>query len=122
LLAAVGIKLRFPGNSDEITWMIPVLVLGIPIFDTTLVFISRLRRGLNPLTTPGRDHLSHRLVHLGLSPRRAVLTIYGVGILLGGLAFAVQVLTLPAAYALFAVVMIVGAISIWRLERVSSRS
>jgi UDP-GlcNAc:undecaprenyl-phosphate GlcNAc-1-phosphate transferase len=76
LLAAVGIKLRFPSNSETITWMIPVLVLALPIFDTTLVFISRLRRGKNPLTTPGKDHVSHRLAVLTGSRREAVLICY----------------------------------------------
>jgi len=47
-LAALGIKLRFE-SSYVITWMIPVLILGIPIFDTTLVVISRLRRGKREL-------------------------------------------------------------------------
>ena len=75
ILAAVGIKLRFPDNVDFVTWMVPVLVLGLPIFDTTLVTISRLRRGLNPLTTPGTDHLSHRLVALGYTRREAVLIL-----------------------------------------------
>ncbi len=118
LLASVGIKLRFLGNSDDITWMIPILVLGVPIFDTTLVFISRLRRGLNPLTTPGRDHLSHRLVKLGLTPRRAVLVIYAIGGVLGALAFVVQYLTLPVAYTLLALVLIGGGIALWKLEQV----
>ena len=75
VLAALAIKLRF-GNSPDVTWLIPILVLGVPIFDTSLVIISRLRRGLNPLTTPGKDHVSHRLVALGLSKREAVLTLY----------------------------------------------
>ena len=62
MLAALGIKLRFPDNVSFVTWMIPVVVLWLPIFDTTLVVISRLRRGVNPLSTPGKDHTSHRLV------------------------------------------------------------
>lgn len=86
LLAALGIKLRFPDNVTFVTWMIPVLVLGVPIFDTTLVFVSRLRRGLNPLTTPGKDHISHRLVAKGMTPREAVLTLYLVGGAFGMLA------------------------------------
>jgi UDP-GlcNAc:undecaprenyl-phosphate/decaprenyl-phosphate GlcNAc-1-phosphate transferase len=117
LLAAVGIKLRFLGASDSITWMIPVLVLGVPIFDTTLVVISRLRRGVNPLTTPGRDHVSHRLVRLGLTPRRAVLAIYAVGGVLGALAFAVQFATLPIAYGLLALVVMVALGALFWLER-----
>ncbi len=76
LLAAVGIKLRFPANSASITWAIPVMVLALPIFDTTLVFISRLRRGKNPLTTAGKDHISHRLARLTGSRREAVLLCY----------------------------------------------
>lgn len=98
LLASVGIKLRFLGHSDTITWMVPVLVLGVPIFDTTLVVVSRLRRRVNPLTTPGRDHLSHRLVRLGLSQRKAVLAIYALGGLLGLVAFAIQFASLTVAY------------------------
>ncbi len=86
MLAAVGIKLRFPQNITAVTWMIPVLVLGLPIFDTGLVIISRLRRGVNPLSTPGKDHLSHRLVARGMSHREAVLTLYLAGGLLGALA------------------------------------
>jgi UDP-GlcNAc:undecaprenyl-phosphate GlcNAc-1-phosphate transferase len=76
LLAAVAIKLRFPSNTVTVTWLIPVMVLAVPIFDTTLVFISRLRRGKNPLTTPGKDHLSHRLARLTGSKREAVLLCY----------------------------------------------
>jgi UDP-GlcNAc:undecaprenyl-phosphate GlcNAc-1-phosphate transferase len=76
MLAAVGIKLRFPASSSTVTWMIPVLVLALPIFDSTLVFISRLRRGKNPLTTPGKDHVSHRLAVLTGSRREAVLLCY----------------------------------------------
>jgi UDP-GlcNAc:undecaprenyl-phosphate GlcNAc-1-phosphate transferase len=117
LLAAVGIKLRFLGHSDDITWMIPILVLGVPIFDTTLVVVSRLRRGVNPLTTPGRDHFSHRLVRLGLTPRRAVLAIYAVGIVLGALAFAVQFATRSIAYGLFALVLLAGLGGLYWLER-----
>ena len=86
VLAALGIKLRFPNNITAVTWMIPVLVLGLPIFDTSLVIISRLRRGVNPLTTPGKDHISHRLVERGLTRREAVLTLYLAAGLLGACA------------------------------------
>jgi UDP-GlcNAc:undecaprenyl-phosphate/decaprenyl-phosphate GlcNAc-1-phosphate transferase len=117
LLASVGIKLRFIGRSDEITWMVPVLVLGVPIFDTTLVVVSRLRRGVNPLTTPGRDHFSHRLVRLGLSHRMTVLAIYVIGGLLGALAFAVQFASLPVAYVVLVLVSLVAIVVLTRLER-----
>jgi UDP-GlcNAc:undecaprenyl-phosphate GlcNAc-1-phosphate transferase len=50
--------------------------LALPIFDTSLVVVSRLRRGVNPFTTAGKDHISHRLVALGLTRRESVLTCY----------------------------------------------
>ncbi len=76
MLAALAIKLRFLSNIPLVTWMVPVCVLGLPIFDTTLVCVSRLRRHVNPFTTAGKDHLSHRLVALGMTRREAVLTCY----------------------------------------------
>jgi UDP-GlcNAc:undecaprenyl-phosphate GlcNAc-1-phosphate transferase len=108
MLAAVGIKLRFPSNSDVITWMVPVLVLGLPIFDVALVFISRLRRGLNPLTTPGMDHTSHRLVALGLTPREAVLTLTVVASACGMLGTYVTQASLVDGYATGALAALAG--------------
>ena len=75
LLAAMGIEPRFPDNSNFVTWMVPIFLFGLPIFDMTLVVVSRLRRGLSP-NTAGRDHTSHRLVRLGFSSREAVLILY----------------------------------------------
>jgi UDP-GlcNAc:undecaprenyl-phosphate GlcNAc-1-phosphate transferase len=70
--------------------MIPLIVLGLPIFDTALVSLSRLRRGKNPLTTPGHDHVSHRLVSWGFSHRQAVLVVYVICSLLGLAGFMVS--------------------------------
>jgi UDP-GlcNAc:undecaprenyl-phosphate GlcNAc-1-phosphate transferase len=117
LLAAIGIKLRFPGNVTFVTWMIPVLVLGVPIFDTTLVFISRLRRGLNPLTTPGTDHTSHRLVKLGFTQREAVLILYLAGCGLGVLAMFITQADVIESYVLGVGVLIAGIVGLTRLER-----
>lgn len=116
LLAAVGIKLRFPSNSDTITWMIPVLVLAVPIFDTSMVFLSRLRRGKNPLTTPGKDHISHRLAHLTGSRREAVLLCYLLAGA-GGLAsiFITQA-TLIEATIVGGAFLLIALYGIWRLE------
>jgi UDP-GlcNAc:undecaprenyl-phosphate GlcNAc-1-phosphate transferase len=56
-------------------FLIPVTVLSVPIFDTTLVTLSRLWRGQSP-AKGGRDHSSHRLVYLGLSEKRVVWISY----------------------------------------------
>jgi len=117
VLAAVGIKLRFPANSAFVTWMVPVLVLAVPIFDTALVIVSRLRRGLNPLTTPGRDHLSHRLARLTGNPREAVLICYLLGCLSGMIATFVTQATIPEGYAVGAAVAAGALYGIWRLEK-----
>jgi UDP-GlcNAc:undecaprenyl-phosphate GlcNAc-1-phosphate transferase len=78
LLSAIGLKLHFPVEYAQVTWLVPMLILGVPIFDTSLVVISRLRRHLSPLRG-GRDHTSHRLVALGLTKREAVLVLYLIG-------------------------------------------
>lgn len=62
----------------------PAMLLAVPIFDTTLVTVTRTWYGRRA-SQGGRDHSSHRLVGLGLSERRAVLMLYGVA-LLGGAA------------------------------------
>jgi len=117
MLAATGIKLSFPENASFVAWMIPVLVLGVPIFDTALVFVSRLRRGLNPLTTPGRDHVSHRLVRAGLTRHEAVLVIYVASFVAGLLAIFVTRGTVVEGYIGGAAAVLIGLYGLWRLER-----
>ena len=116
VLAAIGIKLRFPTQPVVITWMIPILVLAVPIFDTTLVTISRLRRGLNPLTTPSKDHLSHRLVARGLSHREAVLTIYMICFMSGVLAILLTQADIGEAYALGITAFLVALVALIGLD------
>lgn len=83
MLAALGIKLRF-GAPQEVTFLVPVVVLGAAIFDTTLVTITRLAHRVSPLAG-GRDHTSHRLVFIGLKVPVAVGLIYLGSVALGWL-------------------------------------
>ncbi len=120
MLATVGIKLNFPHNplGGEVVWLVPVIVLAVPIFDTTLVTISRLRRHISP-ATPGKDHFSHRLVRLGMSRREAVMFIYLIATLLGVAALVIsQTSSLPIALTTVAVVVAAGLYGLWRLEQV----
>ncbi len=117
VLASVGIKIRFPDNTPIVTWMIPILVLAVPIFDTTLVTISRLKRGLNPLTTPGVDHTSHRLTYAGLTRREAVLVLYTVTFIMGLVAIFVTRATVWEGYLVGALTGIAGLYALWRAER-----
>ena len=71
---------------------VPILVLFIPIFDTTFVTILRKLSGRSA-SQGGRDHTSHRLVALGMSERRAVWMLYGLAAVSGLLAVAVRALS-----------------------------
>jgi UDP-GlcNAc:undecaprenyl-phosphate GlcNAc-1-phosphate transferase len=115
VLAAVAIKLRFE-NQDIVTWMIPVMVLGLPLFDTTLVTISRLRRRVNPFTTAGKDHTSHRLVDRGLTRREAVLVLYLVCCAFGMASLFLLKATTFEGYITGAVVAAICLFALWRLE------
>lgn len=78
---------------------VPVLILFVPIFDTTFVTILRKVSG-RAASQGGRDHTSHRLVALGLSERRAVWMLYGLAALSGVLALFVCRLALDLSIAL----------------------
>ena len=116
LLAGVGILYNpshFPQGSS---WFLPILILGVPIFDTSLVVISRIRRS-KPVFRGGRDHTYHRLRNHGLDNSRAVAVMHLAAIALGCVGFIA--LNLPPLYAssLFLIVCLAGlGLIIW-LER-----
>jgi UDP-GlcNAc:undecaprenyl-phosphate GlcNAc-1-phosphate transferase len=78
-------------GSTAATLLLPILVLAVPILDTTLVTIVRLLEG-RPVHQGGRDHTSHRLVYHGLSEKRSVVLLALVAAALGGTSFAYTVL------------------------------
>ena len=116
VLALLGLQLRFPANVAFVTWMVPVFILGLPIFDMTLVVYSRLRRGVSP-NTPGKDHTSHRLVALGFSQRETVLILYLVSGMLGMISIFVTQATVAEGYAIGGVMAAMGIYFILWLER-----
>jgi UDP-GlcNAc:undecaprenyl-phosphate GlcNAc-1-phosphate transferase len=69
-------------GSTVATLLLPVLILAVPILDTTLVTVVRLLEG-RPISQGGRDHTSHRLVYQGLSDKRAVVLLAIVSAALG---------------------------------------
>lgn len=89
---------------------VPVLILFVPIFDTTFVTILRKIWGRRA-SQGGRDHTSHRLVALGLSERTAVLMIYGFAVVAGILALLVSRLQTTQSLALISLFTIVLAIA-----------
>jgi len=126
LMATLALKLR-PNVAAGHTaaWLIPVFILGATIFDTTLISISRSRRGFLPFTTPGKDHTAHRLANLFQSQRSAVLLMYSMGAVFGLLALVISRLPARAAFtvaglAALAVLTAVGLLELAPYERQTS--
>ena len=87
---------------------VPVLVLGVALFDTTLVTLNRLYHRLNPMSG-GRDHTSHRLVWVGIPVRVSVGLIYGVAASLGFLALLLSRLDTTSGMMLVGFILLLGA-------------
>src|ERR1700694_1124815 len=116
LMATLGLKLRLEQTNHLSSWLAPILILSVTIFDTTLVTISRLRRGLLPFATPGKDHAAHRFANLGLGHRGAVLTLYLFGAIGGGAAVLVSYLSTRGAFLTCAVILAIvftGGAFLW---------
>jgi UDP-GlcNAc:undecaprenyl-phosphate GlcNAc-1-phosphate transferase len=86
LMATLSLKIRPPATLGLSGYLVPVLILVVPLLDTALVSVSRSRRGLLPFASPGKDHTAHRLSNLGLGTRGAVLLLYFLGMTGGILA------------------------------------
>lgn len=84
MLAVLGMKLQFDAPR-QVTFFVPILVLGVAIFDTTLVTVTRLLHRRSPLRG-GRDHTSHRLVFVGVPVPAAVGLIYAAAVSMSWLA------------------------------------
>jgi UDP-GlcNAc:undecaprenyl-phosphate/decaprenyl-phosphate GlcNAc-1-phosphate transferase len=82
-LAALGLTASWKvAGTTVATLLLPILVLAVPILDTTLVTVVRLLDG-RPVYQGGRDHTSHRLVYHGLSEKRAVVLLAVISAALG---------------------------------------
>lgn len=91
LLAALTVQCGWSRGDRLKAIIVPCAILCVPLYDITLSTILRIRRGIvkNPIDAIvycGRDHLSHRLVALGLSKREAVLVLYLFGMISGTIA------------------------------------
>jgi UDP-GlcNAc:undecaprenyl-phosphate/decaprenyl-phosphate GlcNAc-1-phosphate transferase len=91
-LAALGLAASYKTATTTIaTLVLPILVLAVPILDTTLVTVVRLLDG-RPVYRGGRDHASHRLVYHGLTEKRAVILLAVVSAALGATSLTYEVL------------------------------
>jgi len=79
LLATLTIRLKPSAETQIGSYFTPILLLAIPILDTTVAVFSRLRRHLSPFQG-GQDHLSHRLIRTGLSRKQSATTLWGLSV------------------------------------------
>jgi UDP-GlcNAc:undecaprenyl-phosphate GlcNAc-1-phosphate transferase len=108
LLAVLGLKITLTGTPSVVAAFVPILILGVPIFDTTLVTWQRLMHRRNPMNG-GQDHTSHRLVWVGVPVPVAVCLLYAAGVCLGWLAILLARLDSTSGLLLVSFVFAVGA-------------
>ena len=77
LIATLTIRLHPNSDTQLGSYLTPVFLLAVPILDTTIAVLSRLRRGLSPFQG-GQDHLSHRLIRAGLSRKQSAMMLWGL--------------------------------------------
>jgi UDP-GlcNAc:undecaprenyl-phosphate GlcNAc-1-phosphate transferase len=116
VMAALAIAYTPPGLPQPSSWFVPILLLSVPIFDTTLVTISRLKQR-KAVYQAGLDHTYHRLVNLGLPSSRAVLTMHLFAIVSGCLAFMALPLAPLWANAIFILALLTGLSLLFWLDK-----
>jgi len=89
--------------ATTVSLFLPILVLGVPIFDTLLAIVRRLMKKA-PIFSPDKDHLHHRLMAIGLSHKKTVLAVYGVCIFLSLSAIGISLL--PTGQALMGIFLV----------------
>ena len=106
LLASLAVFRRSQASNVLSVLGVPILIFLLPIFDTSLVTITRLLRGQSP-AQGGTDHASHRLVTFGLTERQAVFVLYGVALAGGVSGVALEALDYDTSLVFIPLVLIV---------------
>ncbi|MEH2365648.1 MraY family glycosyltransferase [Nostoc sp.] len=116
VLAATSILGKLQQNT--VYALIPtVLFLLLPVLDTTQVFVRRLLAGNNPLSTPGKDHLHHRLLAWGLSQRNAAFTLWSITLVFNLLAMRIQGMSLAVMLATASSIILLLGFTVWQRIR-----
>ena len=93
-----------------ISFVVPFLILGLPIFDTAFAFIRRIAHGQSPMHAD-RSHIHHRLIDMGLNQKQAVATLYVISAILGLSAVVLTTGGEQKAMLLFAALCIVAVVA-----------
>ena len=96
-----------------ISFVVPFLMLGLPIFDVCFAVVRRISKGQSPMS-PDRSHVHHKLIDMGMSQKQAVGTLYVISAILG-----LSAVVLTASGALKAMVVLIAlalaAVIAWRI-------
>lgn len=112
LLAAISIEGAVK-SATVFAVAVPVLALGIPIYDTMFAIVRRKING-KPIMEADRGHLHHRLMDKGLSQRQTVLIMYFISAILGGIAIIAMQISNRTSYFVLAAVMILLILCAWK--------
>jgi UDP-GlcNAc:undecaprenyl-phosphate/decaprenyl-phosphate GlcNAc-1-phosphate transferase len=113
LLAAISIEGAIK-SAATYAIVAPILLLGVPIFDTLFAMIRRKLNG-KPIMQGDRGHLHHRLLDMGLSQRKTVVTMYIISALLGGIAIISTHISTMHSYFLLGLVTVLVVWVCWKL-------
>ena len=113
VLAAISI-MGFAKGATVIALIIPILILGIPIFDTFFAIVRRAAEH-KPIFQPDKGHLHHRLLALGLSHKQTVVIIYAITLFMGFFAILLTLLNSWQALLIFFVVLLLLVLGARRL-------
>ena len=116
ILASVAIGQDY-SMTTEIAVLAPVLILGVPIFETLFVMAVRRQQG-KPILQGSPDHIPIRLERMGYATPRAVAILWGAGAVLGGVAYAVIRINWERALLLCGGVAVLGMLAAIRLASV----
>jgi UDP-GlcNAc:undecaprenyl-phosphate GlcNAc-1-phosphate transferase len=89
LLATLTVRLNPETQTQGGSYLTPILLLAIPILDTTVAVLSRLKRHISPFQG-GQDHLSHRLIRAGLSRRKAAVSLWTLSAIFAAVAILIS--------------------------------
>lgn len=90
ILAVLTVRVNPQVESPALSFSVPLLIFAIPLLDTTTAVLSRIFRGVSPFQG-GRDHLSHRLINLGLTKKSSVYVLWASSFLYVILAFLISI-------------------------------
>ena len=116
LLASLGILYTPADLSVYSSWFVPITFFALPIFDTCLVFFSRLKRGL-PFYQADLNHTYHRLVRLGYAPARAVWLMGLAALVVGGIGLFALYQDPTWANCIFGLTVVAGIVTFFYLEK-----